>query len=301
MRPLATLGAMPSRVVAPDRLLTGFGLTMIGGAPLWLLATGRSEVTTSADVEASPVTVAAVVVPLVAGMLLARLVPPRLPVLRPAVADARAALTRQVVGLGAVAVAFATLALPLGPGSVWYGPVKVALLLGGAWWVLRTWPAAPPGGREHRRALPGRWYWLGPVPAVVGWAWLAYHSPLAGPSDLSGYRAYDPMVLLAAMLLTFLTASVLEEVFYRLLLQTRLEALLGRWPAITATALLYAAMHTHRVGTGPLADTVAVVLMFNGGLGLFLGYLWSRYRNVWAIVAVHGAVNSLTLLPLLVG
>ncbi|MGI5212564.1 hypothetical protein [Plantactinospora sp. CA-290183] len=29
--------------------------------------------------------------------------------------------------------------------------------------------------------------------------------------------------------------------FYRVLLQTRLEAVLGRWPAITATALLFAA------------------------------------------------------------
>jgi uncharacterized protein len=99
-------------------------------------------------------------------------------------------------------------------------------------------------------------------------------------------------------LLTFLTASVLEEIFYRALLQTRLEALLGRWPAITATALLFAAMHTHRIGAGPLAETVAVVLVFNGGFGLFLGYLWARYRNIWSLVVTHGAVNSLTLLPI---
>ncbi|MFY1699649.1 MULTISPECIES: CPBP family intramembrane glutamic endopeptidase [unclassified Solwaraspora] len=292
---------MTLRAVTPRHLVTGLGLAVIGGAPLWLLATGRTEVTTSADAEASPVPVLAVLLPLAVGIALTRLVPPRLPTMRPAPADARAAIARQALGLAAIAVAFAVAALLLGPGSVWYGPVKVALLLGGAWWVVRAWPAPPPGGREHRRALPARWYWPGPVPAVAAWAWLAYYSPLAGPADLSGYRAYDPAVLVTAMVLTFLTASVLEEVFYRLLLQTRWEALYGHWPAITATALLYAAMHTHRLGDGPAGDTVAVVLMFNGGLGLFLGYLWSRYRNIWAIVAVHGAVNSLTLLPVLVG
>ncbi|MFV2020241.1 hypothetical protein [Micromonospora sp. LOL_023] len=38
-------------------------------------------------------------------------------------------------------------------------------------------------------------------------------------------------------------------------------------PAGTATALLFAAMHTQRIGSGPLAETVAVVLVFNGGFG----------------------------------
>ncbi|MEU4392264.1 CPBP family glutamic-type intramembrane protease [Kribbella sp. NPDC023855] len=25
--------------------------------------------------------------------------------------------------------------------------------------------------------------------------------------------------------------------------------------------------------------------------GLFLGYLWSRYRRMWPLITVHGAVN----------
>lgn len=282
-------------------LLTGAGLATIGGALGWLVLTGRTEITTSADAEATPVPLLAVVLPLLAGMVLVRLVPPRLPVLPLAEPDARAALTRQVIGLVGIATGFALVALALGPGSVWYGPVKVALLLGGAWLVLRIWPAPSPGGREHRRTLPTRWYWLGPLPAIAGWVWLAYYSPLAPSADLSGYREYDPAFLITVMLLTFLTASVLEEIFYRALLQTRLEALLGRWPAITAAALLFAAMHTHRIGTAPLTETVAVMLVFNGGFGLFLGYLWARYRNIWALIVIHGAVNSLTLLPVFFG
>ncbi|WP_326553115.1 CPBP family intramembrane glutamic endopeptidase [Micromonospora sp. NBC_01813] len=289
---------MKPHAVTSVPLLTAAGLATIGGALGWLALTGRTEVSTSADAEATPVPLLSVVVALAVGLLLTRLVPPRLPVLAPAGDEARAALTRQVSALVGIAVGFALLALALGPGSVWYGPLKVAVLLGGAWLVLRVWPAPSPGGREHRRAVPVWWYWLGPLPAIAGWAWLAYYSPLATTTDLSGYREYDPAFLITAMLLTFLTASVLEEIFYRAVLQTRLEALLGRWPAIAATALLFAAMHTHRIGSGPLAETVAVVLVFNGGFGLFLGYLWARYRNIWALILAHGAVNSLTLLPI---
>lgn len=60
-------------------------------------------------------------------------------------------------------------------------------------------------------------------------------------------------------------------------------------------------MHVHRLGDGPLWMMLAIMLAWNGGFGLFVGYLWSRYRNVWAIIAVHGVVSSLTLLPLLFG
>src|SRR3712207_9089246 len=68
--------------------------------------------------------------------------------------------------------------------------------------------------------------------------------------------------LFRSALITFMTASVAEWLFYRVMLQTRLEALLGRWPAITATALLFAAMHTHRYGDGPVWEVTAVVLAF---------------------------------------
>jgi membrane protease YdiL (CAAX protease family) len=100
------------------------------------------------------------------------------------------------------------------------------------------------------------------------------------------------------MVLTFVTASLAEEIFYRMLLQTRLEALLGRWPAIVATALLFVAMHVHRIGDGPLAEMIAIMVVWNGGLGLLVGYLWARYRNIWAILALHTTVDSLSMLPL---
>jgi membrane protease YdiL (CAAX protease family) len=209
-------------------------------------------------------------------------------------------LGRQVVGLVAIAVVFPIVSsVRSAPGGdLLYPALKLLLLLGGGWLVLRRWPVPSPA-RRHRALLPRRWYWLGPVPAILAWAWLGYFSPLAGDPDVSGYAAIDPAFLAGVTVFTFLTASVTEEIFYRVLLQTRLEALLGRWPAVTASALLFAALHVHRYGDGPAWEITAVILVSSGGLGLLTGYLWSRYRNVWALIVLHGAANSLGLLPLL--
>jgi membrane protease YdiL (CAAX protease family) len=174
----------------------------------------------------------------------------------------------------------------------------VAVLLGGGALALRIWRAEWSGARSHRGALRPAVRWLAPVPALVVWGYLFFSSPLAGDFDLSGYRQYDRVYLAGAMLLTFLGASVAEELFYRVMLQTRLEALFGRWPAIVATALLFALMHVNRLQDGPVAVMLAVIVVFNGGFGLFVGYLWSRYRNLVAIIVAHGAVNSVRLLPI---
>ncbi|WP_422769932.1 CPBP family intramembrane glutamic endopeptidase [Plantactinospora sp. WMMC1484] len=282
------------------RIFTAVGLALLLAAPVALALSGDTDVRTSADAEAPAKPLAAIVAAAIAGLLMARLVPLRLPAMAPAGPAERPALTRQATGLVGIALLLPALVLAVDIG-VWYGPVKLALFFGGAALLLRIWPTAWRGGREHRRALPDRWYWLGPLPALLGWAYLLYYSPLAGTGDVSGYRHHDRLYLLAAMLLTFLTASVAEEIFYRVLLQTRLEALLGRWPAVVATSLLFAAMHAHRIGDGPLGEMVAVVLVWNGGFGLLAGYLWSRYRNVVAVVVLHTAVNSLGLLPLFLG
>jgi membrane protease YdiL (CAAX protease family) len=277
------------------------GLALLAAAPVVLALTGNTRIAASADAEAGTVPLAVAVVPVLVGLGLIRLVPPRLPGLPLAGDEERPALVRQATALALIAAAFPVLVLLLAAvpaGDLLYGPAKLLVLLVGGWLVLRRWPAPSPA-RAHRERLPRRWYWLAPVPAVLGWGYVHFYSPVRGVQDLSGYLAWDPVVLGGAVVVTFVTASVTEEIFYRVLLQTRLESLLGRWPAITASALLFAAMHVHRVGDGPLWQTTAVVLAFNGGFGLFVGYLWSRYRNVWALVVVHGAVNALDLVPLL--
>lgn len=41
---------------------------------------------------------------------------------------------------------------------------------------------------------------------------------------------------------------------------------------------------------------LASTFVNQGVLGLFLGYLWSKYRTMWPIVAVHGAINAVPVL-----
>lgn len=280
------------------RVFTAAGSVVFAVAFAGLLLTGHTEVRTSADDEAPLVPLAAVVVPLAVALLLIRLLPPRLPTLvRGRVRE------RQAYALVGLAFAYPALIVLTGTG-LWYGILKVTVLLGGGWLILRTWRTdrdarlAGAAAAAHRRAVGAAARWLEPLPALAAWAYLTYYSPLAGDRDLSEYRELDRAYLAVTMLLTFLTASVTEELFYRVMLQTRLEELLGRWPAIVASALLFALMHINRLHDGPPGVMLAVIVLFNGGFGLFVGYLWARYRSLPAIIAAHGAVNSLILLPI---
>ncbi|MFF3442414.1 CPBP family intramembrane glutamic endopeptidase [Streptosporangium sp. NPDC002721] len=98
------------------------------------------------------------------------------------------------------------------------------------------------------------------------------------------------------MIVVFAVNALLEEVFYRRWLQTRWEHLIGRRPAIVLASLVFAAWHIGIHGTGHLPTDLATVFVHQGVQGLFLGYLWSRYRLMWPILTVHGAINAGTVL-----
>jgi membrane protease YdiL (CAAX protease family) len=280
------------------RISTGAGLTALALAPILLLAMGYTRITTSADDEAATVPLEAVVLPYIIAMVLIRLVPPSLPVLETGGGEV---VRRQARGLVVVALVFSVAALvahALPGGGDLYPLVKVLVLLGGGLLVLRRIRGVSPA-RAHGERIPRLWYWLGPVPAVLFWIYLYFYSPLArGGEDVSGYEDWDKVELALTVLVVFLTASVLEEWFYRMALQTRLEALWGRWPAITAATLLFVLMHSYRLIEGGSAVLALSTITSTGALGLMAGYLWSRYRNMWSIFVVHGAGNALALLPI---
>ncbi|MFC7484607.1 CPBP family intramembrane glutamic endopeptidase [Luedemannella flava] len=171
----------------------------------------------------------------------------------------------------------------------------------GAGFLLLTWGLF----RPDWLGTPGIWWpdagwrWWGPLPALAAFALLTSVGPVAGQHpDAADYP--DPALLAIGATVTFLTANVTEELFYRVILQTRLEAVLGRWAAIVSTALLFALLHlpTHgQTGSalGGLPLTLAAIVVFQGTTGVFLGYLWSRYRNVWAQITAHTIINTLPL------
>ncbi|NUT37795.1 MAG: CPBP family intramembrane metalloprotease [Hamadaea sp.] len=280
-----------------QRVVFAGGLGVFAAALLGLLLTGHAEVRPSPDADTA-ISVWGALLPPLAAMALIRLVPPRAPAIRlPAVG-----------GLGvlvAVAVAFPSLwyAVELagvdddltGPLYVLTKPVAFLLL---PWLILRATgdrPLLPVPEGERLWLARGAWRWWAAIPALAVFFTLFLFGPLAGPlPDAAGLPPAAELAVIAT--LTFLTANVTEELFYRVALQSRLEQAYGRWPAIVASALFFAFMHLPNHGQGTLATTLAAIVVFQGAFGLMTGYLWARYRNVWVLVAAHTLSNTAPLL-----
>ncbi|WP_344732960.1 CPBP family intramembrane glutamic endopeptidase, partial [Spinactinospora alkalitolerans] len=143
------------------------------------------------------------------------------------------------------------------------------------------------------------WRWLGAVPVVACFAVLAaVHRDLL-PS-LSHVFVFG---LVGALLLI----TVPEEVFFRGMIQSRLEWALGRWPGIVLASLLFAATYTAlggyvdmlRGGAQLLGGDVTLGIATYGVTGLLYGYLWSCYRSIWLNVILRTGVVLLVVGPYL--
>lgn len=111
-------------------------------------------------------------------------------------------------------------------------------------------------------------------------------------------------------ILPLLMAAIPEEFFYRGILQTRIEQLLGRIAAIVITVLLFTAWHiTTRFllsqGVEGYAGDFGSVLLGTGVpvliFGLLFGLLWDRYRNLLSLIAFHWGIDTLPILISMVG
>ncbi|MFD1412819.1 CPBP family intramembrane glutamic endopeptidase [Oceanobacillus jeddahense] len=131
--------------------------------------------------------------------------------------------------------------------------------------------------------------WFFPLLITAAWVALYFFSPVSMP-QAPEYEMGLSMLIIGAFR-TFVISSVLEEFFYRVWLQTRLEALLGIWPAIMVSALLWAVWHMAIQGGDSADIAFSNVLVNQGVMGLFLGFLWAKYRNVWVLMIIHGLIN----------
>lgn len=131
------------------------------------------------------------------------------------------------------------------------------------------------------------WQWWAPLTVVLVWA-----LGRALTSSNPDYSGIDTATLLVSATATAITAGFGEEFFYRRLLQSRLEALIGPWAGTILASVAFAAMHLGSHSTGePLTD-IASALVVQGGFGFFMGILWMRYRNFTAIVIAHVLANG---------
>jgi CAAX protease family protein len=254
------------------------GFAVLVGAALLLVLTGNSDVRYTADSDSTqPMWVRWI--PVAVGILLVRLLPWRLDRVPGGPAD-----RRQAWILLGFAAAFAVLLKLLGLGT--FEVLKVLLLLVAPLAVFR-WLGGRPTGNWPTTA---RWAPAFPVAAFLV---LSYVGPLAVP--VPARPDLTALELVLTVVSVFLINSVLEEYFYRRWLQTRWEQLLGPWPAIVLSSIAWAVWHVALQGRGELGIDLASALVNQGAQGLFLGYLWSRYRRMWPLITVHGAINSVGL------
>ncbi|GAA2787975.1 CPBP family intramembrane glutamic endopeptidase [Crossiella cryophila] len=258
-------------------------LTTIFGCLLLLLLTGHFSVHYTADHDGTlPLWI--LTVPALLAIVATRFTPPTVKWENPFRLDPpRTRL--EAAWLTALATAFAiVMVLPGAP--LWFLIAKPVLLIAiplTLFWYLRR-----NGGKRERWCPMTPTRWIAPlVPAAV----------FLGLTYLLG--AYPESRLIPdvqTILVVFLFNAVIEELFFRRWLQTRLEAVLGLWPGIVLAAVLWAVWHIgiqshHGVGLG-----VLTVLAGHGVRGMFLGYLWARYRNFPVLLLVHGVINAPFLL-----
>jgi membrane protease YdiL (CAAX protease family) len=272
------------------------GLATIATSAAVLLLTGSGEVRYSAD-HGDTMPFWHRWVPALVGIALIRLMPPRTSRLAApgAVARPTGILRIEALALLATAVLFAVALRLAGGGEPAHTLLKLPLLLGvpmALFWAVRRRSGARKNG--DGRGLTEPWRRWGPAVPVSAWLVLAYASPVAVPASglPSGSNAVS---LVATVVIVFTVNSLLEEAFYRRWLQTRWEALLGAWPGVVLASLLWAVWHVGIQGTDFLPVDLARAVVNQGVQGLFLGYLWSRYRMMWPNLAVHGAINAASI------
>lgn len=130
--------------------------------------------------------------------------------------------------------------------------------------------------------------------------------------------APPPALVVAVVPIAFLwlvlEVGLVEEFFFRALLQARLTRLFGSpTAAIVATALLFGLMHApayylrpgltgEALGDSPsLLHAVGTAVLITSTTGFFLGVLWHRTRNLWLLACIHAAADLVPGLPGFIG
>jgi membrane protease YdiL (CAAX protease family) len=119
----------------------------------------------------------------------------------------------------------------------------------------------------------------------------------------------SPAQQLLGLLLCFawmtIEAGIVEEVFFRWLLQSRLAALTGsQVSAVFLGALAFGVAHapgfwlrgsgvSEGLGEAPdLATSFAYSVTVQAVAGLLFGVLWARTRKLWLVVALHATLDA---------
>lgn len=179
-------------------------------------------------------------------------------------------------------------------GSAVIDAAMLALVTGVAASILRTTQGTSRmhAIRDDLRLGPTRARWPGLVAAMVGMVGLSL--TCGALADLAGVGSEgvmpqiarvlsdsSPFRMLLALLTIAVAPAVAEECFFRGLVQTRVAARWGRWPAIVVSAFAFGLFHVD-----PVQGSLAFVA------GLFLGWLVERFGGIRPSIAAHAVNNA---------
>lgn len=116
--------------------------------------------------------------------------------------------------------------------------------------------------------------------------------------------------ILAAGIIPFIAAALPEEIFYRIILQTRLERKTGWFYSIILSSFMFSLFHlpSRLLLASGVEGTAGDILSITKGTiipvfvaGLILGFLWNRYRNIYLLLTFHYGVDLLPTLSSFLG
>jgi membrane protease YdiL (CAAX protease family) len=136
---------------------------------------------------------------------------------------------------------------------------------------------------------------------VTQWAILLLYVPVFWLSDIDvdefneparqmSDRATDPVGVALLVLIVGIGAPIVEEIFYRGLMQRSLVRRFGRTPGIVLTAVIFGASHFQ-----PLQFPALVAF------GLVVGILAERYERLGPAIAAHMVFNIVAVVSLVNG
>lgn len=226
----------------------------------------------------------------------------------PRIVVAFAVVAIVVAALGSIAavlllelIGFDGDAVRVGAGLV----VQDGLLVGAAVLAAHRWGSgrglrADVGLRYERRDV-----WRGALGALSarvlgGLAVVLVLSLVAtGDVDLAADRGVteglDASAVVVYGLAALVLAPVVEELFFRGVLQRAAEGLLGRWPALLAQGVLFGALHLDPTGTW-VANLVTLVAISTAGITF--GWLYHRTKRLGPCIAAHGWFNLVAVVVL---
>jgi membrane protease YdiL (CAAX protease family) len=115
----------------------------------------------------------------------------------------------------------------------------------------------------------------------------------------------QPLQTMASFLVSFalalLTAGIVEEFFFRGVLQSRLASHLGsKWRGLVIASFLFGLFHLpmcyyspYEPAHGNLVWALASVIVEQGAMGVLLGVLWARTHHLAAPLLIHALINGL--------